>query len=153
MPEAAGYNGTKVRTRNLEKKVFANRRSAVLLATALTVSGYVVFLGALVAAGAAALVAAPVIEEIVFRGGLQSLLARNRTLRLAHVGPIGAANALASVGFAAGHVVMRDSMAVALVFLPSLVLGWLYDRCGRLGPVIGVHASYNLAWLTLLGPG
>ncbi|MBH03553.1 MAG: hypothetical protein CMP08_05450 [Xanthomonadales bacterium] len=98
-------------------------------------------------------VAAPVIEEIVFRGGLQSLLARNRTLRLAHVGPIGAANALASVGFAAGHVVMRDSMAVALVFLPSLVLGWLYDRCGRLGPVIGVHASYNLAWLTLLGPG
>ena len=71
----------------------------------------------------------------------------------ASVGPIGAANALASVGFAAGHVVMRDSMAVALVFLPSLVLGWLYERTGRLGPVMGVHAVYNLAWLTLLCPG
>ncbi|MBH03361.1 MAG: hypothetical protein CMP08_04440 [Xanthomonadales bacterium] len=64
-----------------------------------------------------------------------------------------AANAVASVVFAAGHVALRESVAIGLVFLPSLVLGWLYERIGRLGPVMGVHALYNLAWLTLLVPG
>ena len=98
-------------------------------------------------------VAAPVIEEIVFRGGLQSLLARNQALRRARLGPISAANALASIVFAAGHVVLQDSAVIGLVFLPSLVLGWLYERTGRLGPVMGVHAVSNLAWLTLLCPG
>jgi uncharacterized protein len=77
--------------------------------------------------------AAPVVEETVFRGVLY------RWLR--GVMPLGTAMVASATVFAAAH-------AVTLLFLPLLGLGillaWVYERSGSLWPGVVVHALFNL---------
>lgn len=78
--------------------------------------------------------AAPIVEETVFRGVLY------RWLR--GVMPVGAAMVLSGAIFAFAH-------AVTLLFLPLLGLGvllaWIYERSGSIWPGVLVHALFNLA--------
>lgn len=79
-------------------------------------------------------IAAPVVEETIFRGVLY------RWLR--GVLPIGLAMLASGAVFAAAH-------AVTLLFLPLLgfgvLLAWVYERSGSLWPGVLVHALFNLA--------
>ena len=79
-------------------------------------------------------IAAPIVEETVFRGVLY------RWLR--GVLPIGAAMAVSGAVFAALH-------AVTLLFLPlmgfGILLAWIYERSGSIWPGVLVHALFNLA--------
>ncbi len=85
----------------------------------------------------------PVLEEAAFRGGLQTLMLA-RLPR--HIGLFGVslANVLTSLAFGAVHVYF-GSWPSAVMVLPSLVLGAVYERCGRLWPVILLHMAFNSA--------
>ncbi|WP_353215795.1 JDVT-CTERM system glutamic-type intramembrane protease MrtJ [Salinisphaera hydrothermalis] len=91
---------------------------------------------------------APTVEEIVFRGGLQEWLLRRDAAR---IGPISRANGLASVVFAACHLIGHPPAWAAAMVLPSLLFGLFYERARRLGGPIVLHAVYNAAYLALLG--
>ncbi len=93
------------------------------------------------------LVLASVIEEIVFRGGLQRLLRRWPAGR-ARWRSVSAANALTSVVFALAHLWNHPPLAALGVLPISLLLGWAYERSGlRLATPIVLHLYFNLALL------
>ncbi|MCK5114228.1 MAG: CPBP family intramembrane metalloprotease [Phycisphaerae bacterium] len=80
---------------------------------------------------------APVVEEIFFRGLLQSALRRIVSPWVA----IG----IASVIFAAVHTSQWQYMPA--LFVLAVALGYNYERCGRLWPSILMHALFNSATL------
>ena len=87
------------------------------------------------------LLAAPVLEETVFRAGLQETLLRRLSPGTA------AANALTALAFMAAHLALRPSGLSALTVVPALALGALYQRRRRLAPCIALHALFNAIWL------
>ena len=92
----------------------------------------------------------PVLEEIVFRGGLQPWLRKFMWGRRCYAG-VTLANIVASVVFAVTHVVLRVSPWALLVILPSLVFGYFRDRHDSLAPPILLHVFYNSGYFFLFG--
>ncbi len=94
------------------------------------------------------LVLAPLLEEAVFRAGLQEALSRRWR---AHPCLVNAATASA---FAVSHMVLRGDTHALLVAFPALVLGCVYQRTGRLRWCVALHAAMNVAWLawSVTGP-
>lgn len=83
-----------------------------------------------------ALVLAPVLEEIIFRGLLQtSLLSASPPPRRWSV------IVIASAWFALAHG--QPWQVLPPLFVLGLVLGWLYERTGNLLPCIVLHAVFN----------
>ncbi|MFZ0014380.1 MAG: type II CAAX endopeptidase family protein [Acidimicrobiia bacterium] len=91
----------------------------------------------------AAVVLAPVTEELMFRGVLLRAL-EPRGKRFALV--------VSALTFSVVHVLGLDvemlwqSAVVVLppIFVLGLILGWLTQRSGRLGPAIFLHSGWNL---------
>ncbi len=81
------------------------------------------------------LVAAPVGEEIFFRGFLLEGFRHSR------LGPIGAV-LLVSLLWAAVHI-QYDLIHMSYVFAAGLLLGAARLRTGSLGAVIGMHSAVN----------
>lgn len=89
------------------------------------------------------LLAAPFWEEFFFRGGVQRLLTwypwgRKQFMRLSW------GNWTTSLFFVAVHLPFQGMAAVAIL-LPSLVLGWLFDRYGRILLCMLLHIWFNLS--------
>ncbi|MFP3938282.1 MAG: CPBP family intramembrane glutamic endopeptidase [Phycisphaerae bacterium] len=82
----------------------------------------------------AAVVLAPVSEELLFRGLLQSAARR-------HLGNAWLAVLLTSAAFALLH--LRIPQTVLPIFILSLVLGYTYERSGRLFSPILIHMLFN----------
>lgn len=94
-----------------------------------------------------ALVVYPVLEEFIFRGGLQPWLAQ---FLPAVRGPLSWANLLTSLVFCALHFLFHPPLWAAGVFAPSLVFGYFRERHqGLVSPVL-LHASYNASYYLLL---
>ncbi len=90
----------------------------------------------------------PVLEELVFRGGLQGWLLERPFGRRRWLG-VSAANALTSAAFASVHLFSHEPLwALATVF-PSLVFGFLRERHASVAPCIWMHAYYNLGYFLL----
>lgn len=87
------------------------------------------------------LVLAPLLEETVFRAGLQEALLR-RWHALPH-----AANAVTAAAFGVAHAIVRSDAAAFGVALPALLIGAVYQRTGRLRLCVALHAAMNAAWL------
>jgi membrane protease YdiL (CAAX protease family) len=91
-------------------------------------------------------------EEIVFRGGLQPLLARaltrhirpGREPRPRWRGGISSANLLTSLLFCAAHLLNKPALLVLGLFPVSLLLGASLERSGRLWVPVALHAYFNL---------
>ena len=83
----------------------------------------------------------PIGEELLFRGLAQSLLRR-------HFGPWPAV-LVASAIFAAVHY--TQPQAVPSLFVLAVVMGYNYERTGRLLAPILIHAFFNAANLALVG--
>ncbi len=82
------------------------------------------------------------VEELVFRFGLQEMLAR--MFREKRILPgLSAANLAASSAFAAVHFINQPPLWALAVFPPSLVFGWLWDRYRNILPCWLVHFFYN----------
>lgn len=100
----------------------------------------------------AAVVLAPVTEELIFRGVLlRAIEPRGRALA------IGVSAAVFSVVHVLGLDPERILASAAIVLPPIFVLGvllaWITLRTGRLGPAIFIHSGWNLlAALVLLLP-
>ena len=91
----------------------------------------------------ASIVAAPVAEEIFFRGFLFGGLRRGL--------PFVAAALVSAVIFGAFHYTGPHSLTVLpqLAFL-GLVLAWIYERSGSIYPTIALHVLNNaLAFVVL----
>lgn len=87
-------------------------------------------------------------EEVVFRGGVQTMLSRRWASATAANGRrrigISRANAATSLLFCAAHL-WRVTPLAALGLLPvSLLLGASLERSGRLWVPIALHAYFNL---------
>jgi membrane protease YdiL (CAAX protease family) len=89
------------------------------------------------------LVAAAVLEEIVFRAGLQTQLMRRFSMR--------SANVLTALAFAVAHLLVRPSLLSALTFFPAMAIGFLFERQRRVLPCIALHTAFNATWLALFG--
>ena len=86
------------------------------------------------------LIAAPVLEETLFRGGVQEALLR-------HGKAAWAANVLTAAAFGLAHVAARGDGAAFAVVLPALAVGVVYNRWRRLRWCVALHAAMNAAWL------
>ncbi len=89
----------------------------------------------------AAVVLAPLAEEMFFRGLLQTMLRK-------YLHSPWLAIALGSAACAAVHLPVQD---IPAIFALSVVLGYNYERCGRLYASILMHALFNAAniWMFL----
>jgi membrane protease YdiL (CAAX protease family) len=92
-------------------------------------------------AAAVPLLVAPIMEECLFRAGLQEWLLRRR------LSP-GYANVTTALAFTLAHGLARgvEPLTVA-VLIPALALGWVYGRFGSLRLCIALHMSMNMAWM------
>jgi hypothetical protein len=97
-----------------------------------------------------AVIAAPVIEEIIFRAGVQhGLLQWPRMQAMVPAGGLlraTSANLLTAALFAMAHVPTQGWMGLA-TFAPAVAVGLVYDRYRSVLPCIALHCAFNLAWL------
>lgn len=93
------------------------------------------------------LLLAPVLEELIFRGGIQTLLDRTAPGGRLVVPGVTAGNVLTSALFAAAHLWVAAPALAAAIFLPSLVFGRLRQLYPSLLPAMIVHALYNACYL------
>lgn len=94
------------------------------------------------------LLLAPVLEELVFRGGIQDALDRTALGRPGLPGGVSVGNLLTSAIFAAAHLLVSPPWLAASIFVPSVVFGHLKQLYPSLLPAMLVHAWYNLCYLT-----
>ena len=93
----------------------------------------------------------PVLEEIVFRGGLQAFLLKVPQGQLRWRG-VTAANAATSVVFSAAHLFAHAPLWAAAMFFPSLVFGYFRDRDASLAIPITLHIYYNVGYFLVFAP-
>jgi membrane protease YdiL (CAAX protease family) len=84
----------------------------------------------------------PVVEELVFRAGLQAILMRK-------IDSSNMANCIASALFALTHFAVSGNVATLAVFVPSIALGMAYQRTNSVLLTIGLHILFNLIYLSL----
>lgn len=97
---------------------------------------------------AMSLLLAPMLEELVFRGGIQDVLDRTPWGRLGVFGGLSVGNVLTSLLFSAAHLMAAPAWLAGATFFPSLVLGRLKQMYSSLVPVVLVHAWFNVCYLT-----
>lgn len=95
------------------------------------------------------LLLAPLMEELVFRGGLHSALLRGpRTSLLNGAGRV---NLVVAAAFGLAHALTR-SVVLGLATLPmALLVGWVFERTGRVRHCVLIHAACNAVWFAVSG--
>ena len=96
------------------------------------------------------LVVRPFVEELAFRGALQSYLLERGGSRA--IGPLSSANLITTAAFVALHFAAQPPAWAVAVAVPSLLFGHLRERFGSVLPPIALHSIYNAgfalaAWL------
>lgn len=89
-----------------------------------------------------------VVEEVIFRGGIQGWLLRKEGLRSRLIGA-SRANWLTSLLFAAAHVWQHPLLLLPGYLAVSLVLGYFRERYNGILVPVALHAWYNLVLLFL----
>lgn len=84
----------------------------------------------------------PLVEEVLFRGILQGQFAKREWGKRSWLG-ISGANVVASVLFAAIHLINSSPLFAVIVIVPSLVFGYFRDYCNSVYPAIVIHSAYN----------
>ena len=86
------------------------------------------------------LLAAPVVEEALFRAGLHEALLRRAG------GPL-FANVATALAFGVAHSLLHGDPAALAVALPALLIGSVYQRTRRVRDCALLHAVMNALWL------
>ena len=89
---------------------------------------------------ASVVVMAPLLEEVFFRGLLQSLLRR-------YFGRPWAAVLITAALFALIHAEYPHTWPA--LFALAVAMGYNYERCGRLYPSILIHALFNAVFVAI----
>lgn len=90
----------------------------------------------------------PVLEELAFRGALQTSLFNRGFGSIWRFG-LTQANCITSVAFALFHLWHQSPVWAAAVLLPSLVFGFFRDRYNSTVPSIILHCFYNIGFFVL----
>lgn len=93
-----------------------------------------------------ALIVAPLFEELVFRGLVQTSLLESQTLARRRWWIV----LLAAVFFALTHLGMVPWQALIGLIVLGVILGWLYEWTGSLWPPLTVHVGFNALNVLLL---
>lgn len=135
-------------TRDLTAEVRAPMRAG-LLAISIAVAAYAAALAVVHALGfhavqmAQSLIVAPIIEELFFRGVVQS--------RLRAAGGVSGrpwiAIGVTAVCFGLAHLLTASAAHAALVIAPAVVIGWAYERTRSIGLCIALHSAANAVWI------
>lgn len=101
---------------------------------------------------AAAVILAPITEELMFRGVLiKALAARGRWFIITVTAA--AFSTVHVLGLDPGRILASAAVVLPPVFILGVVLAWVTLRNGRLGPAIFIHSGWNLlAAIVLLIP-
>lgn len=93
----------------------------------------------------------PVLEEIVFRGGLQNYLKNKiqafdvvNNIILSTKSFISIQNIVTSLIFSIAHLLYFSPLHAVLVFFPSIIFGLVYKQYNKLLFPIILHGIYNL---------
>lgn len=86
------------------------------------------------------LIVAPLIEEAVFRAGVQEALLRQRSKGLT-------ANLLTALAFGLVHALVRGDLTALAVAVPALLIGAAYNRWRQLRLCVALHAAMNAVWI------
>lgn len=97
--------------------------------------------------GAAAVIAAPIVEEIIFRVFLQSALLRATGRTWWAILITSALFALVHLG---GGISPSQAQALAPLFILGMAMGIAYERTRRVAVPITMHAAFNIVNLLLL---
>jgi membrane protease YdiL (CAAX protease family) len=89
------------------------------------------------------LVAAPLLEEAIFRAGLQEWMIRSRHSAARCIG-------VTAVVFAAAHALARPEAMTLTLLLPGVLLGMLYQRTRSVVACAALHAAMNGFWLAFM---
>jgi len=93
-----------------------------------------------------ALLVYPVLEEIVFRGWIQSELVAKETFRVKYFF-ITFANWITSALFSLFHLINHEPVWALLVFFPSILFGLLRDKYQAITPPIILHIYFNAGFV------
>lgn len=85
---------------------------------------------------------APAIEELFFRGVVQAGL----RARGGFCGRPWIAIVSTAVGFGLAHLAFATATHSALVVVPALAIGWVYERTRSIPLCIGLHGAFNAIW-------
>lgn len=91
----------------------------------------------------------PVLEELVFRGGIQALLLEKLPRLRRRIATLSIANMTTSILFAGMHLFTHTPLWALLVIPPSLVFGWAMERYGTVVAPILLHVIYNAGFVLL----
>lgn len=92
----------------------------------------------------------PLLEEIVFRGLLQTRLLETAWGKK-ELASITLANVVTSLLFGTVHFINHPPHWALMVFVPSLVFGWFRDRHHTILPAVILHCWYNLSYFSIFG--
>ena len=92
----------------------------------------------------------PVLEEMVFRGGVQPWLQQTRYGRRQWIG-VSLANLTTSILFCGLHFLAHAPLWAVLVFIPSLVFGYFRERHHTVASPILLHVFYNAGYYWMFG--
>jgi hypothetical protein len=87
---------------------------------------------------------APIVEELFFRAFVHAALMARAARRR---GLLSRANLATAALFGAAHLLYAPAPHAALVMLPALAIGWVYERTGRVAPCVALHAAMNFVWI------
>ena len=95
------------------------------------------------------LLLAPLMEELVFRGGLHTALQRGPWP--AWLRGAGRRNLAVASAFGLAHALTR-SVVLGVATLPmALLVGWVFERTGRVRHCVMIHAACNATWFAVAG--
>jgi uncharacterized protein len=87
----------------------------------------------------------PILEEMIFRGGIQGIFLTSGVGRLRWCG-VSAANLITSLLFAAMHLLSHPAYWAAAAGVPSLIFGHFRERTNSLRVPIVLHVFYNTGY-------
>ena len=90
----------------------------------------------------------PVLEETLFRGLLQPMIAHSISGRWRL---ISTANLITSLIFALFHLINHPPLWAVATFFPSLVFGYAYERYRNIVAPTLIHSVYNAGFFLLVG--
>ena len=90
----------------------------------------------------------PVLEEIIFRGALQSYA---ETIIKKNIWTLSYANILTSIIFCSLHFIYHPTLWAISVFVPSIIFGHFRDKYNSLTPPIILHIFYNASYFSIFG--
>lgn len=92
----------------------------------------------------------PFLEEIIFRGLLQTVLHERGMAKRLRPG-LSMANIVTSILFMLSHFVYHEWQWASAILGPSLIFGHFRDKYQSIAPGIALHIFYNLVYFWLFG--